>query len=58
MEDEAVFNILAVYFSPSREEALLSDHVFSFFGLTITVACGEDMLATVVLAVGRIRWPV
>ena len=44
--------------SPSREEHLLSDHVFSFFGRTITITSQEQLLAILALAVVATAWGV
>ncbi len=49
---------VAVHFSPSREENLLSDHVFSFFGRTFTITGREELLMIVVLAVAATAWAV
>src|SRR5947208_8672308 len=47
---------VAVHFSPSREEKLLSDHVFSFFGRTVTLTGREELLAIIVLVVVATTW--
>jgi hypothetical protein len=44
--------------SPSREEKLLSDHVFSIFGRTITITSREELLAIVAFAVLATAWAV
>src|SRR5258708_39489275 len=49
---------VVVYDNPSREEKLLSDHVFSFFGRTITITSHEQFLAILVLAVAATAWAV
>lgn len=49
---------IAVHFAPSREENLLSDHVFHFFSRTITISGREELLAIVVLVVLATAWAV
>ena len=44
--------------NPSREEKLLSDHVYHFFGRAITVTSSEEFLAIVVLVVAATAWAV
>src|SRR5256885_8874886 len=51
MAGEKASNTVVVHFSPSREEQLLSDHVFHLFGRTITITGKEEFLAIVVLVV-------
>jgi hypothetical protein len=47
---EKASNIVVVQYSPSREENLLSDHVFHFFGRTITITGREEFMVLVVAA--------
>jgi len=49
---------VVVPWSPSREEKLLSDHVFHFFGRTITITSYEQFLAIVVLAIAATAWAI
>ncbi len=49
---------VAVYHRPSREEKLLSDHVLSFFGRTITITSHEELLAIIVMVVVATAWAV
>ena len=58
MEGEKASNTVVVHFSPSREEQLLSDHVFHLFGRTITITGKEEFLAIVVLVVAVTAWAV
>jgi hypothetical protein len=51
-------NSVVVCDSPSREEKLLSDHVFSIFGRTITITSQEELLAIVAIAVLATAWAV
>jgi hypothetical protein len=51
-------NKAVVHYSPSREENLLSDHVFHFFGRTITITGREEFLAIMVLVVAATAWAV
>src|SRR6267378_4470400 len=51
-------NKAVVHYSPSREENLLSDHVFHFFSRTITITGREELLAIVVLVVAATAWAV
>jgi hypothetical protein len=44
--------------SPSREEELLSDHVFHFFGRTVTISSNEQFLAVLVFAIAATAWAV
>jgi hypothetical protein len=44
--------------NPSREEKLLSDHVFHFFGRTITITGYEQVLGIVVLVVAATAWAI
>jgi hypothetical protein len=44
--------------SPSREEKLLSDHVFHFFGRTITITGYEQFVAIVVLVIAATAWAI
>jgi hypothetical protein len=55
---EKASNIVVVHYSPSREEHLLSDHVFHFFGRTITITGREEFLAIMVLVVAATAWAV
>jgi hypothetical protein len=58
MVDEKASNGVVVHFRPSREEHLLSDHVFHFFGRTITVTGREELLAIVALVIIATAWAV
>jgi len=51
-------NTVVVHYSPSREEKLLSDHVYHLFGRTITITGREELLAIVVLVVAATAWAV
>src|SRR5712691_531429 len=55
---EKASNKVVVHISPSREDKLLSDHVFSFFGRTITITSHEQFLAILVLVVAATAWAV
>jgi hypothetical protein len=55
---EKASNNIVVQSSPSREEKLLSDHVFSFFGRTITITSHEQLLAIIVTVVAATAWAV
>src|SRR5438034_9577320 len=56
MAGEKASNTIVVHFSPSREEQLLSDHIFHLFGRTITITGKEEFLAIVVLVVEVTAW--
>src|SRR2546430_14175145 len=56
MAGEKASNTVVVHFSPSREEQLLSDHIFHLFGRTITITGKEEFLAIVVLVVAAKSW--
>src|SRR2546429_1059291 len=58
MAGEKASNTVVVHFSPSREEQLLSDHIFHLFGRTITITGKEEFLAIVVLVVAVTDWGV
>ena len=58
MAGEKASNTVVVHFSPSREEQLLSDHIFHLFGRTITITGKEEFLAIVVLVVAVTAWAV
>src|SRR5229473_6736465 len=58
MGGEKASNIVVVQYSPSREENLLSDHVFHFFGRTVTITGREEFLAIMVLVVVATAWAV
>src|SRR5436309_14715968 len=58
MAGEKASNTVVVHFSPSREEQLLSDHIFHLFGRTITIIGKEEFLAIVVLVVSVPASPV
>src|SRR5438270_12444676 len=58
MAGEKASNTVVVHFSPSREEQLLSDHVFHLFGRTITITGKEEFLVIVVLVVAVTAWAV
>src|SRR5712691_3977562 len=55
---EKASNKVVVYHRPSREEKLLSDHVLSFFGRTITITSHEELLAIIVMVVVATAWAV
>ncbi len=56
--EKASNTYVVVRYSPSREEELLSDHVFSFFGRTITITSHEELLAIIVMVVAATAWAV
>jgi hypothetical protein len=56
--EKASNDFVVVYDSPSREEKLLSDHVISIFGRTITITSQEELLAIVAIAVLATAWAV
>ena len=56
--EKASNTCVAVHISPSREEKLLSDHVFHLFGRTITITSHEQFLAILLLAVAATAWAV
>src|SRR3989449_8746294 len=58
MAGKKASNKVVVQFSPSREEKLLSDHVFHFFGRTITITGYEQFLAILVLVIAATAWAV
>jgi hypothetical protein len=45
-------------FCPSREENLLSDHVYHFFGRAVTITSSEQFMAILVLVVAATAWAV
>jgi len=47
-----------VHYSPSREEKLLSDHIYHLFGRTITITSHEQLLGIVMLVVAATAWAV
>src|SRR5207245_3998111 len=47
-----------VILCPSREEELLSDHVFSFFGRTLTITSNEQLIAVAVVLIAVTAWAV
>jgi hypothetical protein len=55
---EKASNNTVVQSSPSREEHLLSDHVFHFFSRTITITSREQFLAILALVVVATIWAV
>src|SRR5216683_5743162 len=56
--EKASNTCVVVYDSPSREEKLLSDHVFHFFGRTITITGYEQFLAIVVFVIAATAWAI
>jgi hypothetical protein len=44
--------------SPSREEKLLSDHVFTFFGRAITITSFEQFIAILAVVIVATGWAV
>jgi hypothetical protein len=55
---EKASNNVVVQSSPSREEKLLSDHVFHFFSRTITITANEQFLAIVMFVAAVTAWAV
>jgi hypothetical protein len=55
---EKASNSVVVQSSPSREEKLLSDHVFHFFSRTITITSHEQLLAILVMVAVVTAWAV
>jgi hypothetical protein len=49
---------IVVYHSPSREENLLSDHVYHFFGRSVTITGGEKLMAIIVVVAAVTAWAV
>ncbi len=58
MAVEKASNTVVVHYSPSREEKLLSDHVFHLFGRTITITSHEQFLAILMVVVVATAWAV
>jgi len=56
--EKASNTCVVVHYSHSREEKLLSDHVFHFFGRAITITSNEQFLAITVLVVAATAWAV
>ena len=56
--EKASNTCVVVYYSPSREEKLLSDHVFHLFGRAITITSHEQFLGIVMLVVAATAWAV
>src|SRR5713226_3918571 len=56
--EKASNTYVVVYDNPSREEQLLSDHVFHFFSRTITITGNEQFVAILVLVVAATAWAV
>jgi hypothetical protein len=56
--EKASNNVVAIQSSPSREEKLLSDHVFHFFSRTITITTNEQFLAILVFVAVLTAWAV
>ncbi len=55
---EMASNQVVVRFCPSREEDLLSDHVFHLFGRSVTITGREQFLAVVILVIAATAWAV
>jgi len=55
---EMASNQVVVRFCPSREEHLLSDHVFHLFGRSVTITGNEQFLAVVILVIAATAWAV
>jgi hypothetical protein len=51
-------NKTVVQSRPSREEKLLSDHVFNFFGRTITVTSHEQLITILLAVIMATTWAV
>ena len=51
-------NKLAVSTGPSREETLLSDHIFYFFGHSFTLTSQAQFLAILVVVIAATAWSV
>src|SRR6266567_333947 len=58
MAGEKASNDVVVQSNPSREEKLLSDHVYHFFDRAITITGSEEFLVIVVLVVAATAWAV
>src|SRR5260370_27699306 len=56
--EKASNTCVAVYQRPSREEKLLSDHVYHFFGRAITITSHEQFLAILLLVAAATAWAV
>jgi len=55
---EMASNQVVVRFCPSREEDLLSDHVFRLFNRSVTITGNEQFLAVVILVIAATAWAV
>src|SRR5260370_30386999 len=56
--EKASNTCVAVYERPSREEKLLSDHVYHLFGRAITITSHEQFLAILLLVAAATAWVV
>src|SRR5260370_15012921 len=56
--EKASNTCVAVYQRPSREEKLLSDHVYHLFGRAITITSHEQFLAILLLVAAATAWAV
>jgi len=56
--EKASNTCVAVHISPSREENLLSDHIYHLFGRAITITSHEQFLGIVMLVVAATAWAV
>src|SRR5258708_30724140 len=56
--EKASNTCVAIHISPSREENLLSDHVYHLFGRAITITSHEQFLGIVMLVVAATAWAV
>jgi len=55
---EKASNNVVVQIDPSREEKLLSDHVYHLFGRAFTITRHEQLLGIILLAVVATDWAV
>ena len=55
---EKASNNVVVQIDPSREEKLLSDHIYHLFGRAITITSHEQLLGIILLAVAATTWAV
>jgi hypothetical protein len=58
MAAEKASNYVVVHFSPSREEKVLSDHVFSVFGRTLTITSYEQIVTGSIVLIAVTVWAV
>jgi len=55
---EKASNHVVVQLNPSREEELLSDHVFSIFGRTLTITGYEQLVTGAIVLIVAAAWTV